>query len=132
MSRLVKESRDAAHSRSVPEGATASPSAAPPSASSGANSPMSGNKIVKTWRVMGDRTRSKTKDILKRWQTMNNGQTSEDSLAGLDDFSDISGSTDSERTGHRGKKGTWSVHVWSEYLRLSVCVCACVCVWLSG
>lgn len=76
---------------------------------------MSGNKIVKTWRVMGDRTRSKTKDILKRWQTMNNGQTSEDSMAGLDDFSDISGSTDSER-GHRGsKKGTWSVHVWSKY-----------------
>ncbi|XP_069160170.1 uncharacterized protein [Procambarus clarkii] len=114
MSRQVKDGKDSAHSRPVPEGATASPSAAPPSGSSGANSPMSGNKIVKTWRVMGDRTRSKTKDILKRWQTMNNGQTSEDSLAGLDDFSDISGSTESDR-GHRGsKKGTWSVHVWMD------------------
>ncbi|KAK4307669.1 hypothetical protein Pmani_020592 [Petrolisthes manimaculis] len=114
MSRLVKDVRDSSHSRSVPEGATAAASAGPASSASGGNSPMSGNKIVKTWRVMGDRTRSKTKDILKRWQTMNNGQTSEDSLGGLDEFSDISGSTDSER-GHRGKKGTWSVHVWSKY-----------------
>ncbi|XP_066954591.1 uncharacterized protein [Macrobrachium rosenbergii] len=84
--------------------------------SGGANSPMSGNRIVKTWRVMGDRTRSKTKDILKRWQTMNNGQTSEDSLAGLDDCSDMSGSTESDR-GHRQKKGTWSVHVWTTWVR---------------
>ncbi|XP_071539447.1 uncharacterized protein [Panulirus ornatus] len=115
MSRLIKDSKDSAHSRSVPEGATASPAAAPPSSSSGANSPMSGNKIVKTWRVMGDRTRSKTKDILKRWQTMNNGQTSEDSLAGLDDLSDVS--TESDRTGHKSKKGTWSVHVWTTWVR---------------
>ncbi|XP_069943331.1 uncharacterized protein [Cherax quadricarinatus] len=118
MSRLVKDCKESSHSRSAPEGATASPAAAPLSGSSGANSPMSGNKIVKTWRVMGDRTRSKTKDILKRWQTMNNGQTSEDSLAGLDDYSDISGSTESERGGHRGsKKGTWSVHVWTTWVR---------------
>ncbi|KAK8400253.1 hypothetical protein O3P69_003155 [Scylla paramamosain] len=117
MSRLMKECRDTAHSRSIGEGATALPSAVPTSSSSGGNSPMSGNKIVKTWRVMGDRTRSKTKDILKRWQTMNNGQTSEDSLGGMDDFSDISGSTDSERAGHRSKKGTWSVHVWTTWVR---------------
>ncbi|XP_068208483.1 uncharacterized protein [Palaemon carinicauda] len=117
MSRIIK---DSTHSRTIPDGGSSttagglgSPVTASPSGLSGANSPMSGNRIVKTWRVMGDRTRSKTKDILKRWQTMNNGQTSEDSLAGLDDCSDMSGSTESDR-GHRQKKGTWSVHVWMD------------------
>lgn len=114
MSRIIKDIKDSSHSRSVPEGASATPGGATPASASGASSPISGNKIVKTWRVMGDRTRSKTKDILKRWQTMNNGQTSEDSLGGLDEYSDMSGSTESERCGHRSKKGTWSVHVWSE------------------
>lgn len=50
--------------------------------SSGSSSPMAGNRIVKTWRQMGDKTKSKTRDILKRWQSMNNGQASEDSMAG--------------------------------------------------
>lgn len=87
---------------------------------SGGNSPMTGNKIVKNLRQMGDKTKSKTRDILKRWQTMNNGQASEDSLAGTDDLSDLSGSTESGGCGggsassRNHKKNSWSVHVWSE------------------
>ena len=86
---------------------------------SGSSSPMTGNKIVKTWRQMGDKTKSKTRDILKRWQTMNNGQTSEDSTVGVDDLSDVSGSTESGGGSGAGmskvKKNSWSVHVWSKY-----------------
>ena len=91
---------------------------------SGSGSPTPGNKMFKTWRQMGDKTKSKTRDILKRWQTMNNGQASEDSLQGPDDLSDMSGSTESGvgsggvygRHSKSKKKNSWSVHVWSEYI----------------
>ncbi|XP_018025892.1 uncharacterized protein LOC108681384 [Hyalella azteca] len=85
------------------------------------NSPMTGNRIVKTWRQMGGKTKSKTRDILKRWQTMNNGQASEDSLAGGDDLSDVTepgdGGGHCPGAGDSCKKNSWSVHVWTTWVR---------------
>ena len=81
------------------------------SASSGTGSPMTSSKIVKTVKQMG----GKTRDILKRWQTMNNGQMSEDSMIGPDDIADMyTSSENSSLYQVKPKKGTWSVHVWSK------------------
>ena len=127
MSKYRKDLRDSSYSRSQsetvqtstqqvnyqPTGQVAPGGATNPNSATG--SPMTGSKIVKTVKQMGDKTRTKTRDILKRWQTMNNGQMSEDSMIGPDDISDLSGSTDSAYMYPAKKKGTWSVHVWSKY-----------------
>ncbi|KAL7643908.1 UNVERIFIED_CONTAM: hypothetical protein RMT77_005917 [Armadillidium vulgare] len=44
-----------------------------PSGGSAGSSPQVGRKIAKTWRQMGDKTKIRTRDILKKWQSLANG-----------------------------------------------------------
>ena len=110
----------------------ASISSVPPSS----GSPQVSRKFAKTWKTMGDKTKNKTRVILKRWQTLANGQaqfrkhphpkaTSNDAsqLCTAEQTSENCDSVDSThfssfRSGQVGdqqrshSKGSWSVHIW--------------------
>lgn len=65
------------------------------------------NKIIANWRQACDRTRDRTRDLLKRWRT-------------LPEFDPVATDAAKRNGGNLEKTDSqvdsgWSVHVWSEY-----------------
>lgn len=66
------------------------------------------HKIIANWRSACDRTKDKTKDLLKRWRTLPEIDTE-----------NVARRTESiEKSDSQHESCGWSVHVWSKY-RLS-------------
>ena len=62
-------------------------------------------KFIANWRQACDRTRDRTKDLLKRWRTVS---------ANVDEI--VSDPASNKQLEHPG----WSVHVWSKILQYSL------------
>lgn len=65
------------------------------------------HKIIANWRQACDRTKDKTKDLLKRWRTLPEIETD-----GASKKSDTSLDKDDSHIESCG----WSVHVWSKFI----------------
>lgn len=64
------------------------------------------HKIISNWKSACDRTKDKTKDLLKRWRTLPEIEAQK-----LDECNKKNDTTPQERCG-------WSVHVWSKLLHI--------------
>lgn len=60
-------------------------------------------KYFTNWRQACDKTKDKTKELLKRWRTLPEAEAAENQMQ-------ATGNHEFEK--HHG----WSVHVWSEYI----------------
>ncbi|KAL4716209.1 hypothetical protein ACJJTC_004703 [Scirpophaga incertulas] len=66
-------------------------------------SPKVSRKYFTNWRQACDKTKDKTKELLKRWRTLPEAEAAEAQMQ-------EAGNSDDKKT------HGWSVHVWSKYL----------------
>lgn len=71
------------------------------SKSTSLSSPKVSRKYFTNWKQACDKTKDKTKELLKRWRTLPEAESSEGHM-------EEAGHSEEEK--HHG----WSVHVWSE------------------
>lgn len=64
------------------------------------------HKFIANWRQACDRTRDRTRELLKRWKTL-------PEFEGVENITDMSKQKGEETP---GDKTGWSVHVWSKYM----------------
>lgn len=72
-------------------------------------SPKVSRKYFTNWRQACDKTKDKTKELLKRWRTLPEAE-------GISPEEHMQPASKSEVDNRRG----WSVHVWSKFLALYV------------
>ncbi|KAK7794532.1 hypothetical protein R5R35_011291 [Gryllus longicercus] len=75
-------------------------------------SPRIPRKFITNWRQACDRTRDRTKELLKRWRTLPDSETPDTPHNGH-------GAVHSpgQGPGHADKEHGWSVHVWATWVR---------------
>lgn len=67
------------------------------------------NKIIANWRHACDRTRDRTRDLLKRWRTLPEFDPSASSPT--------AGGSVGQKTESLQRESGWSVHVWSKDIK---------------
>ncbi|XP_049775924.1 uncharacterized protein LOC126163063 [Schistocerca cancellata] len=80
----------------------------------GGMSPRIPRKFISNWRHACDRTRDRTKELLRRWRTMPDGPGGAPGHCEDDGFTE--GDVDAEGCARRPKDHGWTVHVWATWV----------------